>query len=108
MLLLQSASASASVTTAAAICLCIGIMAAAALSVCLLTALAPNMRRARLAECSTMSTLRDWTALLVNVLQWPIRVLAVADTMTSYACLAGILFAFDQHRGMALVVVDED
>lgn len=81
-------------------------MAAAALRVCLLTALASNMRRARLAKCSTMGTLRDWTALLVDMLQWPIRVLAIADTMTSHACFASVLFAFDQHRGA--VLVDDD
>jgi hypothetical protein len=31
------------------------------------------------------------------VLQWPIGVLAVANTMSPHTCLAGILFALDQH-----------
>lgn len=63
----------------------------------LLAAVTTDMGRSRLAEGSTMSTLRDWTTLLVDMLQRSISMLAIADSMSSHTCLAGILFAFDQH-----------
>lgn len=44
-----------------------------------------------------MSALRYGTTLFIDVLQWPIGVLAVANTMASHTCLAGILLALDQH-----------
>jgi hypothetical protein len=41
---------------------------------------------------------RDY--LFVDVLQWSIGVLAIANTMTSHTRLAGVLFALDQHVGL--------
>lgn len=37
--------------------------------------------------------------LLVDVLEWPVGVLAVTNTMASHARLAGELFSLDQHFG---------
>lgn len=96
------------------------IMATPSLAMCLLTAVASYMCGAGLAKRSAMSTLRDWTTLwcdistkqcsimgeranlLVDVLQRSIRMLAVANPMTSHTCLTGILFALDQHLGVML------
>lgn len=46
-----------------------------------------------------MLALRDGAALFVNVLQWSISVLAVANTVTSHTRFTGVLFALDQHPG---------
>jgi hypothetical protein len=42
----------------------------------------------------------DDAYLLIDVLQGPIGVLTVANTMAPYTCLTGILFALDQHRNL--------
>ena len=73
-----------------------------------------------------MSTLRDWTTLhrtisvhwpaidkmrvsylLIDMLQRPIRVLAVADPMAAHARLAGELLSFNQHGETGLLVLRE-
>ena len=45
--------------------------------------------------------------LFVNMLQRSVRVLAVADPMTSHARLTGVLFTFDQHLVIEFDVVDD-
>jgi hypothetical protein len=40
---------------------------------------------------------KEETCLFIDVLQRPIGVLTVANTMAPHTCLAGILFALDQH-----------
>ena len=36
--------------------------------------------------------------LFIDVLQWSVRMLAIADSVATHACLTGIFFSFDQHR----------
>jgi hypothetical protein len=95
--------------------LCIAVLRTSSFGVCLLAAtVTTDMGGSRLAECSTVSALRYGTTLckarehgtkeekgvaylFIDVLQRPIRVLAVANTMSPHTCLTGILFALDQH-----------
>jgi hypothetical protein len=53
-----------------------------------------------------MCTLGNWTALLVDMLQRSVGVLAIADSMTPYTGLTGIFFAFDQHLVLGIDVVE--
>lgn len=46
--------------------------------------------------------------LLIDVLQWPVSMLAVADSMAPHTCLAGILFSFDQHLSRLVSYVAAD
>jgi hypothetical protein len=50
-------------------------------------------------------TLRDGPALLVDVLELAIMVLAVAHSVATNAGLAGPFFAVDEHDGLVVVVV---
>ena len=80
----------------------------------LLAAVTTDMRRTRLAQRATVLTLRDWTTLkcgsapfsnserrglyfFVDVLQRTIRMLAIANTVSAHARLAGPFLALDQH-----------
>lgn len=83
---------------AAVVCLRFAIVCTSCLRMRLLAStVATDMRRPRFAKGATMRTLRDRSTLLVDMLQWSIRMLAVADTMTPHTCITGILLALDQH-----------
>ena len=43
----------------------------------------------------------------IDMLERSVGMLTIANTMTSHACLAGVLFAFDQHFG-SLVELEAD
>jgi hypothetical protein len=45
------------------------------------------------------------TYLFIDVLQRPIRVLAVADPMAAHASLTGVLLSFNQHVETGLLVL---
>jgi hypothetical protein len=98
VLFLEGTVATAAVAATAVVCLCIAVLRTSSFGVCLLAAtVTTDMGGSRLAECSTVSALRYGTTLFIDVLQRPIRVLAVANTMSPHTCLTGILFALDQH-----------
>lgn len=65
----------------------------------LLAAVALDVRRARLAHRPTVLALRHRPSLLVDVLQWPIMMLAVANTMASHTGLASPLLSVNKHGG---------
>jgi hypothetical protein len=46
--------------------------------------------------------------LFVDMLQRPVRMLAIANTMAPHTCLTGILFTLDQHFGSSTEVVGGD
>jgi len=61
------------------------------------TTITADMGGARFAQGPAVGTLRHWTSLFIDVLEWSVRMLAVADSVASHACLAGVFFSFDQH-----------
>jgi hypothetical protein len=62
-----------------------------------LATVAFDVGRPGFAHRTTVLALRHRTAFLVDVLEWAICMLAVADTMPADAGLASVLLAFDQH-----------
>jgi hypothetical protein len=61
----------------------------------LLAAIALDVSSARLAHGATVLTLRHRPTLLVDVLQWPIRMLAIANPVAANASLACIFLSVD-------------
>lgn len=71
----------------------------------LLTAVALDVGGARFAHGTTVSALRDWATLFVDMLKWSIRVLTVAHTMTANASLAGPFLSVNNHFEILSVLV---
>jgi hypothetical protein len=65
----------------------------------LLAAVALDVGGARLAHCAAVLALRNRPSLLVDVLKWPIMMLAIANAMASHTGLASPLFSVDEHGG---------
>jgi len=105
MFFLKGARATSAMAATTVVCLSISFTGS--FSMCLLATLTTDVCRAGFSQSSTVSALRDWPTLFIDVLEWSIGMLAVANTMASHACLAGILFAFDQHL-VELVGLEEE
>lgn len=97
MLLFQGTGTTSAVTTSTTVFIGIFRMGTGPLGVCLLSTVAFDVRRTRLAKSATMSALSYWSPLLVNMGQRSVRMLTIANTMTSHTRLTRILLAFDQH-----------